>query len=48
MKLVVTTPFGGHQVGDEITDDKAIAAVLESEQAAFVTQVAADPPPKSK
>nr|DAT37700.1 MAG TPA: hypothetical protein [Caudoviricetes sp.] len=47
MKLIVTTPFGGYQIGDEITDPAAVAAVLESDQAAYVTRVAiVDPPPK--
>lgn len=45
MKLIVTTPFAGHQVGDEITDEKEVAAVLASEQAAYVTQVASALPP---
>jgi|Deesub1362B_J571_1020462.scaffolds.fasta_scaffold145304_2 hypothetical protein len=48
MKLVVTAPFGAYQVGDQITDADAIQSILGSEQAAFVVQVAADPPPKSK
>jgi hypothetical protein len=48
MKLIVTTPFGGHQVGDEITDEKEVAAVLACEQAAYVTKVATDPPPTKK
>ncbi|MGT2505674.1 hypothetical protein [Cupriavidus basilensis] len=46
MKLIVTTPFGGYQIGEEITDPAAVAAVLASDQAAYVTQVAVDPPPK--
>lgn len=48
MKLIVTTRFADHQIGDEITDEKEVAAVLASEQAAYVTQVAADPPPAKK
>jgi hypothetical protein len=48
MKLIVKTPFGSHQVGDEITDEKEVAAVLASDQASFVTQVESDPPPAKK
>lgn len=48
MKLIVNTPFAGYQVGDVITDDKEVARVLASDQAAYVTQATADPPPKSK
>lgn len=48
MKLIVITQFGGHQVGDEITDQSDVVAVLASDQAAYVTQVAANPPPKQK
>ncbi|WP_175582356.1 hypothetical protein [Cupriavidus metallidurans] len=48
MKLRVTVPFGAYQIGDEITDADAIKAILGSEQAAYVVQVKADPPPKSK
>jgi hypothetical protein len=48
MKLVVTTPFGRYEIGDEITDADTVASILASEQAAYVTHVAADPPPKKK
>ncbi|SOY56853.1 hypothetical protein [Cupriavidus taiwanensis] len=47
MILRVITPFNGYQVGDEITDEKAVADILASEQAANVVKVAA-PAAKSK
>jgi len=40
MKLRVIQPFGGHAVGDEITGQEAISAVLKSAQAAYVVKVA--------
>jgi riboflavin synthase alpha subunit len=45
--LRVTMAFGGHSVGDEITDTAEIAAVLDSEQAHFVVAVSspAEPAP---
>ncbi|CBJ38331.1 conserved protein of unknown function [Ralstonia solanacearum CMR15] len=48
MKLVVIVPFGTRQHGDEITEPAEVQAVLASEQAAYVVQVADDPPPKPK
>ncbi|MFV0916101.1 hypothetical protein ABNQ24_12300 [Ralstonia pseudosolanacearum] len=42
MKLVVKDAFGTYKPGDEITDPDAIKAILGSEQAAYVVQVAAD------
>ncbi|WP_172966078.1 hypothetical protein [Cupriavidus pauculus] len=41
MILRVISPFNGYQVGDEITDEKAIAAILDSEQQVHVVKVAA-------
>ena len=41
MILRVISPFNGYQVGDEITDEKTIAAILESEQQVHVVKVAA-------
>lgn len=46
MKLVVKDAFGTYKPGDEITDPDAVQAVLASEQSAYVTKVAADPPAK--
>lgn len=46
MALTVTQPFADYQVGDVITHDKEIAAILASEQAAFVVQTA-DPAPEA-
>lgn len=43
MILRVISPFNGYQVGDEITDPKAVAAVLASEQSNNVVKVAAPP-----
>jgi hypothetical protein len=48
MKLIVTTPFGGYEIGHEITDPGAVAVVLESDQAAYVTRVAIVDPPQKK
>ncbi len=44
LKLVVVRPFGTHGKGDVITDAAAIAAVLQSEQAACVVRVIAPAP----
>lgn len=42
-KLVVTNPFGGHEVGDEITDEKLVNDILANEHAHHVVQVAHNP-----
>ena len=36
--LVVTSPFGGHEVGSRITDPKQIEEILKGEQAHRVVQ----------
>ncbi len=41
MNLVVLHAFGEYQKGDRITDVDKVAAVLDSEQTAFVVKVAA-------
>ncbi|MEF3066308.1 hypothetical protein [Pandoraea apista] len=41
MNLVVLHAFGSYQKGDQITDADKVAAILESEQAAYVVKVAA-------
>ena len=41
MILRVISPFNGYQVGDEITDEAAIADILKSEQQVHVVKVAA-------
>lgn len=38
MALTVTQPFAGHEIGDVITHDEAIEAILGSESARFVVQ----------
>lgn len=43
MKLIVNSEFGGYSVGDEITDKKLIAEILQSDQQFYVTKVAASP-----
>ena len=43
MKLIVNSAFGGYAVGDEITDKKMIAEILQGDQQFYVTKVAADP-----
>lgn len=45
MKLKVIQPFGGHDVGDEITDEDEIKRVLDSEQAHYVVKVPDEPKP---
>lgn len=45
MKLIVNSAFGGYAVGDEITDSKKIAEVLESDQQFYVTKVAKNSTP---
>lgn len=40
MPLAVIQAFGGHAIGDQITDSAEIEAVLASEQAAFVVAIA--------
>lgn len=40
MNLVVLHAFGDYQKGDQITDAAKVAAILESEQAAYVVKVA--------
>lgn len=40
MILRVISPFNGYQVGDEIADEKTIAAILDSEQQVHVVKVA--------
>jgi hypothetical protein len=45
MDLIVTSQFGAYQVGDRITDQAAVKAIVESEQSAYVTQVASASPP---
>lgn len=42
-KLVVISEFGGHHVGDEITDQKEVALILGSGSAHCVTKVLHDP-----
>jgi hypothetical protein len=44
MKLIVTQPFAGHEVGAQITDHTEVAAILDSEHAHFVVKVANDHP----
>ena len=44
MKLVVNSPFLGYQVGDEITDAKQAAEILQGDHQFYVTKVAASPP----
>lgn len=41
MNLVVLHAFGEYQKGDRITDADKVAAILDSEQAAYVVKVAA-------
>ncbi|WP_353192112.1 hypothetical protein [Pandoraea pnomenusa] len=41
MNLVVLHAFGDYQKGDRITDAEKVAAILDSEQAAYVVKVAA-------
>jgi hypothetical protein len=43
MHLKVIQPFGGHAVGDEITTESEVQAILNSEQAPFVVKVAEAP-----
>lgn len=38
MALTVTQPFAGHEIGDVITHDEEIKAILGSESARFVVQ----------
>jgi hypothetical protein len=40
MKLIVTNAFADYAKGDEITDAKAIAAILASDNAGNVVKVA--------
>ncbi|WP_195763441.1 hypothetical protein [Duganella guangzhouensis] len=44
MKLVVITQFADYQIGDEITEQAKIDAILESDQAHFVVKVAVSAP----
>ena len=44
MKLVVKTAFGGYKVGDEITDAKQAAEILQGDQQFYITKVAASAP----
>lgn len=47
--LRVIQTFGDYVVGDSITDSSAVAAVLDTDQAAFVVAVAdPDPEPDTK
>lgn len=48
MALTVTQPFAGHEVGEVITLDTEIEAILASENASFVvrTDTPAQQPPK--
>ena len=48
MKLRVIQPFNGYGVGDEIANQKEIAAILNSEQAGYVVQVSGDDSPVAK
>jgi hypothetical protein len=48
MKLRVIQAFGGFATGDEITDQSAITAVLDSEQSAYVVKVPTDTAPDAK
>ncbi|WP_331693493.1 hypothetical protein [Pandoraea sputorum] len=41
MNLVVLHAFGDYQKGDQITDAAKVAAILDSEQSAYVVKVAA-------
>lgn len=45
--LRVIQAFGGHAIGDEITDVAEIATIVDSEQVSFVVTVA-DPEPETK
>jgi hypothetical protein len=45
MKLRVIQPFGGYSVGDEIVSQKEIDAILASDQASYVVQVAGNNAP---
>ena len=42
-KLVVTNPFGGHEIGAEITDPQRVNDILANEHAHHVVQVAHNP-----
>ncbi|MBV9528247.1 hypothetical protein [Sphingomonas sp.] len=44
MALRVVQPFGGHAIGEDITDAAEIAKILDSDHASFVVRVA-DPAP---
>ena len=48
MKLLVIQGFGAYSVGDQITSQSEVQAILESEQSAYVVQAQDDPvdPPK--
>ncbi len=48
MKLVVIQAFESYSVGDEITEQEAIDAILVSEQSAFVVKVAVSSKPAKK
>lgn len=43
--LSVRTPFASYAVGELITDQVAVKAILASEQQHFVSRVAVPPPP---
>lgn len=47
IKLVVTAPFAGHEKGEEITDSKAVAEILDGENSGNVVKVQAPDAPAS-
>ncbi len=42
-KLVVTNPFGGHEIGAEITDPQLVNDILANEHSSRVVAVAYNP-----